>query len=120
MDAAGRGTAVSPVEIRHRTIPERLAWLAARLREEKDWRELLPILVRCYVLPALDQKVTVADITTNHNPIRAVTVDGQDAERYWYEPADCGPALTPEWVTVPLDEVLRMAQQGRAPDAATS
>ena len=39
MDAAGRGTAVSPVEIRHRTIPERLAWLAARLREEKDWRE---------------------------------------------------------------------------------
>ena len=84
------------------------------------WRELLPILVRCYVLPALDQKVTVADITTNHNPIRAVTVDGQDAERYWYESADCGPALTPEWVTVPLDEVLRMAQQGHAPDAATS
>ena len=29
----------SPVGIRHRTIPERLAWLAARLREEKDGRE---------------------------------------------------------------------------------
>ena len=45
MEAAGRGTAVSPAEIRRRTIPERLAWLAARLREEKDWREPVALVL---------------------------------------------------------------------------
>ena len=30
---------MTTLEIRCRTIPERLAYLAAKLREEKDWRE---------------------------------------------------------------------------------
>ena len=52
----------SPVGIRHRTIPERLAWLAARLREEKDWRE--PVALALDVLAdelAAGEKATGGD-----------------------------------------------------------
>lgn len=81
-----------------------------------DWRELpswrhgiLPALVRRFLLPALDQGVTVTEISTSHNPIRAQAVGTQDVEDCWHGD---GPAvlLTPEYVEVPMTEVLRIAQ----------
>ena len=53
---------MTTLEIRRRTIPERLAWLAARLREEKDWRE--PVALALDVLAdelAAGEKATGGD-----------------------------------------------------------
>lgn len=66
-------------------------------------------LVRQYLLPALDQHVTVYEIETAHNPIRALTVDGIDLrgeDTIHGDPID----LTPESVTIPMAEVARLAQ----------
>jgi hypothetical protein len=73
------------------------------------WHAILTALVRRYLLPVLDQKVAVTEIGTIHNPIRAETVDGADVTAGWYgEPAV---TLTPECVTVPMSEVLRLARE---------
>jgi hypothetical protein len=75
------------------------------------WRDgILPVLVRRFLLPAIEQDVKVVDISTNHNPIRAETVDGIDVTDFWYEPGE-GPRLTPEYVEVPLETVLEIAMQ---------
>ncbi|MEU1044011.1 hypothetical protein ABZ400_02490 [Streptomyces sp. NPDC005897] len=69
-------------------------------------------LVHRHLLPALDQTVTVVEMDTIHNPIRADKVDGQDVTGdVWYgrEPA---PTLTPEYVTIPMSEVARLALEG--------
>ena len=76
------------------------------------WRPLLCQLVHRYLLPVLDQNVTVIEISTIHNPIRAETVDGIDVTGCWYE--DCGPSLTPERVEIPFEEVLRVARETTA------
>ncbi|MYV56518.1 hypothetical protein [Streptomyces sp. SID3212] len=65
-------------------------------------------LVRDHLVPALDQAVTVVDIGTSHNPIRAETVDGADTTEAWYGRAP-EPTLTPDTVDVPMTEVLRLA-----------
>jgi hypothetical protein len=75
-----------------------------------NWRDgILPALVRRYLVPELDQDVTLVDISTNHNPIRAGTVDGINVEDWWYENGDGEPRLTPEYVEVPYEEVLKFA-----------
>jgi hypothetical protein len=66
-------------------------------------------LVRQYLLPALDQQVTVVEIETAHNPIRARTVDGIEVRgdvTVHGDPIE----LTPEQVTIPMSEVARLAQ----------
>ncbi len=66
-------------------------------------------LVRQYVLPALDQQVTVYEIETIHNPIRAKTVDGMEVrgeDTVHGDPIE----LTPETVTIPMSEVARLAR----------
>lgn len=68
-------------------------------------------VVRRYLLPALDQHVTVVEIETIHNPIRAETVDEVDVTGAWMG-RQPGPQLTPERVDVPMAEVARIAQQG--------
>ena len=68
-------------------------------------------LVRRYLLPALDQDVTVVEIQTIHNPIRAETVDGIDVTEAWMGRAP-ELQLTPERVDVPMVEVARIAQEG--------
>ncbi|WP_405924866.1 hypothetical protein [Streptomyces sp. NBC_00035] len=69
-------------------------------------------LVRQHVLPALDQTVTVVEIETHHNPIRAKTVDG--IEVYGEDTVHGDPIeLTPEQVTIPMAEVARLAQGRR-------
>jgi hypothetical protein len=72
-----------------------------------EWHRILTALVRRYLLPVLEQDVTVREIETNHNPIRASTVDGAEVEY----PHDDSIRLTPECVTVPMSEVLRLARE---------
>lgn len=70
-----------------------------------DWHTVLRALVRTRLVPALDQRVELVEIETNHNPIRAVTVDGQDVIELWYR-SEPGLTLTPEDVVVPYADVL--------------
>lgn len=67
-------------------------------------------LVRRYLLPALDQAVTVVEIETIHNPIRVDTVDGQDVTDAVWRGRAPGPALTPERVDIPMSEVAKLAR----------
>ena len=76
-----------------------------------DWTKLefpLTALVRKYLLPAMGQDVTVCDIETSHNPIRAETVNGKNVTDVWYGRSP-EPELTPEYVDVPMADVLRFA-----------
>lgn len=77
----------------------------------QGWHTVLCTLVRRYLLPALDQDVTTVRIGTSHNPIRARTVDGRKVEDEWYE--DTSTKLTPEFVEVPMAEVLKVARYVR-------
>lgn len=88
------------------------AWLDWCDNQGIDWTKLeypTVALVRQHLLPVLEQNVTVVDIETCHNPIRAETVDGVDVHQVWYAGRDVGPQLTPEYVDVPMTEVLRLA-----------
>ncbi|WP_327230819.1 hypothetical protein [Streptomyces murinus] len=69
----------------------------------------LVALVRRYLLPVLDQDVTVVEIETIHNPIRAELVDGIDVTEAWYGRAEA-PTLTPEYVDVPMSEAAALAR----------
>lgn len=69
-------------------------------------------LVKRYLVPALDQKVEVEVLDTIHNPVRAVAVDGVDVTNQWRNVGHTT-KLTPESVTVPFAEVLRIAQEQR-------
>ena len=73
------------------------------------WHRTLSALVRRYLLPVLDQEVTVVEIGCNHNPIRAETVDGADVTGGWY--GEPGVTLTPDCVEVPMSDVLRVARE---------
>lgn len=66
-------------------------------------------LVRRHLVPAIEQDVTVVEILTMHNPIRAQTVDGIDVTQLWRGGGGGAPTLTPELVEVPMAEVLRLA-----------
>lgn len=76
------------------------------------WRRLLYQLVAERLVPALDQEVTITYIVTNHNPVRALTVDGVDVRAEWYD-GDARTALTPPSVEVTMADVIAMAQQVR-------
>jgi hypothetical protein len=81
---------------------------------EKDWRdEVLPHLVRTYLLPELQKHhtITLIEIGTSHNPIRASLVDGKDVEDEWTEDTTTG--LTPEWGEVPMTEVIKAMRAQR-------
>ena len=71
------------------------------------WHRALHRLVCDHLIPKLDQKVEITVLETNHNPVRARTVDGVDVVQLWYRSRDPRPpALTPESVTVPIDAVM--------------
>lgn len=78
-----------------------------------SWRPILEQLVRRYLLPTLDQHVTVVHIETTHNPIRAETVDGVNVDDCWHDGG--GPELTPESVTIPMAEVAALIPADRPP-----
>lgn len=71
---------------------------------------VLQRVVTEFVLPALapHHTITTYRITTNHNPIRAQEVDGVAASD------SQGIALSPEFVDVPLSEVVRVASETSA------
>lgn len=96
-------------------------WLEAQGREYApvSWKPVIFALVDRFVVPALDQQVTIVRIETAHNPVRAQTIDGQDAERYWYgDYRDEEPQLTPETIDIPMTEVDRLVTELAArPDA---
>ena len=73
---------------------------------EVDWHEVLRKLVHEHLLPALAEhhEVEVYHIVTNHNPIRASRIDGQDIDAR----TGLTPWLTPEQVTVPAEVVIAL------------
>ncbi|WP_329311694.1 hypothetical protein [Streptomyces sp. NBC_01262] len=77
-------------------------------------------LVQTYLIPALDQRVTVRLIQTSHNPIRVDTVDGIDVTEQWYDGSAPTTRLTPEHVDVPMSEVLRLAGLPKQPESTES
>lgn len=72
------------------------------------WHDVLIELVKTRLIPALDQQVVVVEMQTNHNPIRVTTVDGVDVQADWYEDRLSIERLTPEYVDVPMAEVINL------------
>lgn len=52
------------------------------------WHTVLCRLVREHLIPRLDQDVDVTILETNHNPVRAHTVDGADVTHLWRQTRD--------------------------------
>jgi hypothetical protein len=71
-------------------------------------------VVQRYLIPRLNQAVTVAVIETSHNPIRVETIEGRDVTEAWHSSRAEAPALTPEYVDVPLADALTIAQEAAA------
>lgn len=72
--------------------------------------DLLRLLVRRHLVPALDQRVELVDIETSHNPVRATKVDGVDVEECWYGRAPT-PTLTPDAVEIAYEDVLKAIEE---------
>jgi hypothetical protein len=90
-----------------------LDYCEAHGRMLSSWRALLPRIIREFVLPVLDQRVEIVVVGTNHNPVRAVTVDGVNVEALWDDDSGTDlPALTPESVTVPMSAIFAMEDTG--------
>ena len=68
-----------------------------------DHHDLLIAVVERLLVPRLDQKVETYTLVSLHNPIRALTVDG--------EPADSGSHFSPESVEIPVTEILEVAAE---------
>lgn len=69
----------------------------------------LVAVVRRFVLPRLEQRVEVHVIGTHHNPIRAVTVDGEAVDDM--NPQANPTRLRPAEVVVSHDELTRVARE---------
>ncbi len=82
---------------------------------EDYWHSALARLVREDLYPVLDQKVELVDIKTNHNPIRALTVDGVDVLD---RPRDfrLSIKLTPEAAFVSIGRVIDVLREEMAND----
>jgi hypothetical protein len=74
-----------------------------------ELRNLLVDVLRAHVIPRLDQKVQVLVLSTVHNPLRAVYVDGIAVR--WTAESGQGPTLTPASVDVSVDDVLACARK---------
>jgi hypothetical protein len=75
------------------------------------WRAMLVKLVRERLVPALEQDVETYVMETNHNPIRARSVDGEDVTDLHYDPLPPdGPHLTPECIAVPFTEIAALLE----------
>lgn len=74
----------------------------------RRWHEILEALVLRYLVPALGQPVTLEVVSTCHNPVRLLSVDGADAVEG---------LLPPVVVRVPYSEVIAVARHFlRAPE----
>ena len=88
-----------------------------------DWHGILDELVRTRLLPVLSRDVEVVTGTTDHNPVRALSVDEIPAEEFIERLRDGLEAdLRPESVDVPyrdVEEVLQRTEYGLFPLAPT-
>lgn len=89
-----------------------------------DWHEILDELVRTRLVPAIDRDVEVVKMLTNHNPCRALTVDGRTPEEY-EELLREGRVeeIEPEFVDVPyadVEQVVQRTENGLFPLAAAA
>lgn len=88
---------------------DELSWLMEH--GFNNHKEVLVELVKTKLLPALEQSVEVEIISTSHNPIRAVTVNGVDVTHFHYESMlDIDIEITPESVEVPSHEIMALAE----------
>lgn len=78
---------------------------------ELNTHETLIELVRTKLIPALPHKVELVEIICNHNPIRAVSIDGEDVSDKWYDPEYEYNWATPNSVRVTGAEVLEVAER---------
>lgn len=82
-----------------------------------NWHAVLRILVRRYLLPALEEaghEVTVYDIETIHNPIRAEMIDGIEIDDY--NDNNTNPVLRLDGVTVEWPQVKQAIEEAAAID----
>jgi hypothetical protein len=88
-----------------------LDWLDdQQLPHPEDWHQILRHLVRTRLLPLIDEDIKVYDIETNHNPIRASTVNGVDIDD---ARASNHGVLHDVDVTIPYAEVYAVQEQLR-------
>lgn len=77
--------------------------------EPYDLREELYDIVQRHLLPALNHKVKITFIHTQHNPVRAIMIDGQDYSSTWSDERvvhEWEEELTPKYVEVSAEQVL--------------
>jgi len=67
-----------------------------------DHQDLLIAVVERLMVPRLDQQVETYTLPSLHNPIRARTIDG--------EQADFGDTLTPEIIDVQVADIIEVAR----------
>lgn len=67
-----------------------------------DHKDLLIAVVERLLLPRLEQEVEVYTLVSLHNPIRAQTIDGEDA-RY-------AAGVSPGIVAIPLADIIEVAR----------
>lgn len=76
----------------------------SEMLSEIDEHEALTKIVKEFVIPHISQTLTIEVLPTNHNPVRASTVDGVRVD---YR---AGPnqtiKLTPEKIAVPVSDVI--------------
>jgi hypothetical protein len=84
-----------------------LAWF-----DRNAWHSVLIRLVQTFLIPRLDQAVTVCLVDTLHNPIRAASVDGREVTRQDHlDDGGAAPKLRPDRVVIPYSEVLRVMRE---------
>ena len=67
-----------------------------------DHQEMLIAVVERLVVPQLDQEEETYTPSSLHNPIRADTIDG--------ERADMSSSITPDFVEVPVADIIQIAR----------
>lgn len=67
-----------------------------------DHQDLLVAVVERLLVPRLDQEVETYTLGSLHNPVRAGTVDGEEA--------GIGSWISPEVVVIPVTEIIAVAR----------
>jgi hypothetical protein len=71
-------------------------------------------IVQRYLLPALNHKVEITFIHTQHNPVRAIMIDGQDYSSTWSDERavhEWQEKLTPDYVEISAVQVLSILKE---------
>lgn len=91
-----------------------LDWLFEFIRD-CDTHKVLAETVKRYLVPNLDCDVELIEIWTCHNPIRAKSINRVGVEGLWFDPEAGHDDLSPSFVTVSGEEVLKLARELNLP-----